>query len=1618
MLLLRSLSSSFANFGFRRRKFAKKVTIGLATAAIFALQFAPIAQATPYYWDSTVTGTWATGAKWSTNSTGSPAGTVVPLATDTAFFNGSGVNGAETVQLAADASIAGITFNNTGTTLIDSSTTTTHKLSIGTGGITVAATAGAVTIGNAANLTTVALTGNQIWTNNSGNTLSVITNAASAFSGAFTLTTAGTGSFTFNDTGGKTMAFAGLTINSGSTVNVTSNNYLTNAMALTVNGTLNIGANGEIVGVLNGSGTVNETGAQAFYASSGTWAGNYTGASAVFQKNTAAQTLTFTGTNDYGGATNVTAGTLALSNVNAVHNSSGIIVANNAQLLINQASVQGPGSPTVFATVPMTITGNGGAFSTGALRFNAPANHSNYTLPGLITLGGAGLDDIVSFNAGNNYINLTGGITGTGSLEIDAGGASFNHYHLFTLSGTLNYSGGQTQFDTNAASGRVLLSGTTLPSATALTLNANTVNGTNVMQFDLGGNSQTVASLVVGAGGGINQVVNSSGIAATLTINNSGPDTFAGNLGSDTQTTTGTLVGAANNFALIKTGAGTLTLSGSNTYTGATQVTVGTLTLSGTGAINSSSGVTVNGSGAQFVQSSTVAGTPGITLTQGTLSGSGTVGAVNVGAGTGGIISNNNGVAGASLTTGALTFNGAATVNLFSDGVSTSALLVAGALSTNAAGTVTINPAAATWTNGSTYDLISYTGGSIGGAGFGQFALGTVSGLNSRQTASSLSNSGTAVTFSISGADTIWTGKQSSEWSLNTIAPLKNWTLSGGGGDTDFHTADSVIFGDSATLKTVDISNGDVAPSVVTFTNTTGNDYTLQGANGVTGATALNKTGNGTLTITNANTYTGATSISAGTLNLTGSLTGTAITVSGAAVLAESSTGSIGGAVSLTKSSSGTSTLAGVNTYTGATSISAGTLNLTGSLAGTAITVSGTAVLAESSTGSIGGSTGLTLSSTGTNILSGANTYTGATNITAGTLQMSGAGTIAASSGVLLSSGATLDLNGTNQTINLGASAGTIANNSGSGTSVLTFNGSANAGSPLIVDSTSNPGGLVAVVVTTSSQTFNTANTYSGGTTVNGGAFLYLGAAGTAAGTGTINLLASNSGLLANGITIANDVTGAGYIGDNVNGAATITLTGTVSTSGIVTFRNAGNIYNFAGSGNSTLSGSIGTLGGTNGLSSAGSIIKSGTGTLTLAGANIYTGTTTISGGSLSLSGVSGTAAASSGYTISGGGILKLDNTSAANNTNRLKDTGGVTMNGGTFNFSNNGGAVNYSETAGALTIAAGSNTVSASQADPGQTSVLTFASLTRTGGNVNFSGTGLGVDTRNQILLTTPPTMVGGVLGAWATYNGTDLAAYDNTLGVIAYTGYTDVQRLTPGIIADGSTTNVRIVEGSGAPGNITLGSTTTTINTLMQSTVGGSSAATIDATGQTLAVNGIVAFSGAGALTIGTSVNSGTLQTATPGGDLTLNNGSARVWTINSTIADNTSASTLTVTGGGIVVLAGTNTYTGNTTVNGGTLNITGAYTGNTTTSTLALGTTAANTVVNVSNDMTLFAVTGANIAGSATAYNQTAGIVNISSTGLGASNVANNGYGYFVTVHGYKSWSSWKWGGAVKL
>jgi uncharacterized repeat protein (TIGR02543 family) len=113
------------------------------------------------------------------------------------------------------------------------------------------------------------------------------------------------------------------------------------------------------------------------------------------------------------------------------------------------------------------------------------------------------------------------------------------------------------------------------------------------------------------------------------------------------------------------------------------------------------------------------------------------------------------------------------------------------------------------------------------------------------------------------------------------------------------------------------------------------------------------KAGTGTQILTGINTYTGSTTISGGTLQIgdgtaDGSIANTSVINDNGTLVynllaAQTCAASIGGTGSLTKSGPGTLTLSGANTYTGATTVNAGTLYVSGSLAAGSMVVDGTA---------------------------------------------------------------------------------------------------------------------------------------------------------------------------------------------------------------------------------------------------------------------------------------------------------------------------------------------------------------------------------------------------------------------------------------------------------------------------------------------------------------------------------------------------------------------------------------------------------------------------------------------------------------------------------------------------
>ena len=246
--------------------------------------------------------------------------------------------------------------------------------------------------------------------------------------------------------------------------------------------------------------------------------------------------------------------------------------------------------------------------------------------------------------------------------------------------------------------------------------------------------------------------------------------------------------------------------------------------------------------------------------------------------------------------------------------------------------------------------------------------------------------------------------------------------------------------------------------------------------------------------------------------------------------------------------------------------------------------------------GTIIGGGGLIKEGSSTLTLSGTNTYTGKTTINAGIIKIGANNVMPDSSEVVLAntSGVALDVNGKTDTIGSisggGASGGNITLESGSGTGALTVNQFTNGDYAGVISGTGS--------FTKSSYgvlRLTSANTYTGATAVTGGDLIIMvngGIPNTALSlTGTSRLLLLQDGLSLNVGTLSGESGALAWLYPNstltIDQASNATFAGTIRDN---TF---------------------------------GSIVKTGTGTLTLSGTNTYQGATTVSQGTLSL-GLSG----------------------------------------------------------------------------------------------------------------------------------------------------------------------------------------------------------------------------------------------------------------------------------------------------------------------------------------------------------------------------------------------------------
>lgn len=390
-------------------------------------------------------------------------------------------------------------------------------------------------------------------------------------------------------------------------------------------------------------------------------------------------------------------------------------------------------------------------------------------------------------------------------------------------------------------------------------------------------------------------------------------------------------------------------------------------------------------------------------------------------------------------------------------------------------------------------------------------------------------------------------------------------------------------------------------------------------------------------------------------------------------------------------------------------------------------------------------------------------------------------------------------------------------------------------------------------------------------------------------------------------------------LGDTTDREIVLKNSGIIEQAGAGILNFSGTIYQDGSAANSilTLQGSstgVGEISGpisNNHATATLGITKAGTGIWTLSAKNFYKGATTVSGGTLAIAGTAGSITNTSSITLSAGGTLSLFNRFTANHPNRLNDVTPIYLNGGKLEFANNGGDANYSETIGVVSVNTANSALSTFRAAAGKTSTLFITAMTRNIGALNFVGEGLGVDARNRIFIA---GQAEGLMGSWATINGTSYAAYSAERGVYVADGTetssTDIAARGPdSIIPEGAALKVRI-STAGVSGPIELTNTTTTITSLLQGT---GTDAVVNTAGKTLRAWTLVAPDGKAPLTIGQNVNEGFIapnQTS-----LTLNSVGSGVLTVNAVIANNGSAADLIKIGSGVTTLTGDNTYTGDT-------------------------------------------------------------------------------------------------------
>lgn len=792
-----------------------------------------------------------------------------------------------------------------------------------------------------------------------------------------------------------------------------------------------------------------------------TFASSLTSAGGTLRK-AGAGTLTLTADNAFNGVTNVDEGTLRIGDGGTSGSVGGAIsVASGAAVSVDRsdaltlAGISGAGAFAKNGSGTLTLSGN--LSTTGSKTVQAGTLLLQAGLSGNLSVASGA--EVEFDNGTDTYTNV---VSGGGALVKSGTG-------VLSLTATQTYTGGTTiaggTLQIGGASGALagaiaIADGATLQwsRSSNFTL-ANTISGQGGFHKSGGGGSVTVTlsgdntytgtttvssgTLVLGSATGTGTGAVVVGTGATF---NTGAFSF--DLGRLAGAGNGTVVGSgvfsydspANSFltnvidgsgSLEKSGDGALTLAANNTYTGGTTINAGTLQLGNGGSLGAVAGSIVNDGTLIFDRSDAV-------VHAGAISGSGAL--IKRGGNTVVLTGTNTYSGGTTIETGTLRLGGNGTSGIIAGPIAvdsgatldlqrsnsltfSNAISGAGRVAISGSGALTLS-GANSYTGGTTLSagtLLLGSAEALGASGTITFAGGTL-----RFTADNTTDySGR---FSIEG-DPVYrinTGGQAVTFASSLTAPSASLIKSGNGTLTLIN-ANTFTGGVTISMGALELGHADALGSSGTITFSGGSsgtlrytaantvDYSNRFAVGITqlyridtngqdiafttpltgASSSLVKSGAGTLTLTAANTFADWTTVSAGTLRVGdgathGALVGPVSVASGATLEFHRAdnvtvTPNLSNAGSIVQLGSGTLTLSGNKSHTGAFTVAAGTLRVTHSLASSLVTVQNGATL-----GGTGTLTGAATIEAGGNVAPGVSpgtlTFAGGLTLAAGTI--------------------------------------------------------------------------------------------------------------------------------------------------------------------------------------------------------------------------------------------------------------------------------------------------------------------------------------------------------------------------------------------------------------------------------------------------------------------------------------------------------------------------------------------------------------------------------------------------------------------------------------------------------